>query len=100
MTTAMSLPIGSELERARLEARERRLRLVMQILAARQGEHDRADGSAPAGLRQSIVDSGTQLKAVHQRQAALRRTREPWAPPDLPAGAPPRAAGSRRLRSR
>ena len=67
----MSHPIRRELDLARLTERERRLRLVMQILSARQAESERAGLSAPAGLRQSISDFGQQLRDVHHRQVEL-----------------------------
>jgi hypothetical protein len=69
-------PIRRELDLARLAARERRLRLVMQILDARQAETDREGVSAP-GLRQSIADFGQQLGDVRRRQAELKRPSAP-----------------------
>jgi hypothetical protein len=64
-------PIRRDLDLARLRARERRLRLVMQILRARQAESERAGGSAPAGLRRSIPDFGDQLRDLRRRQIEL-----------------------------
>lgn len=73
VTGAMSDSIRRELDLARLAARERRLRLVMQILGARHAETERAGVSAPDGLRHSISDFGQQLRDVHRRQADLDR---------------------------
>ena len=73
----MDQPIRRELDLARLAARERRLRLVMEILGARQAESERAGSSAPAALRQSISDFGQQLRDVHRHQASLNRGEEP-----------------------
>ena len=73
----MHHPIRRELDLARLAARERRLRLVMQILSARQADNERAGAKAPAGLRQSLADFGQQLRDVHRRQAELKPSREP-----------------------
>jgi hypothetical protein len=75
----MHHPIRRELDLARLAARERRLRLVMQILSARQADNERAGARAPAGLRQSLADFGQQLRDVHRRQAELKPSREPGA---------------------
>ena len=72
----MSTPIRRELELARLAARERRLRLVIQILNVRRAEHQRASEPTPPGLRHSIADFGTQLSEVHRRQADLGGRRE------------------------
>ena len=71
----MSHPLRRELDLARLTARERRLRFVMQILNARQAESERAGRSAPPGLRQSISDFGGQLRDVHRRQVELGHPR-------------------------
>lgn len=73
----MSTPIRRELDLARLAARERRLRLVMDILGARDAEHQRAREPTPPGLRQSIADFGEQLGDVRRRQAELLREQRP-----------------------
>jgi len=84
----MNHPLRRELDLAGLAARERRLRLVMQILSARQAESEWAGVPAPAGLRQSISDFGRQLGDVHRRQAELNG-------PPAPAERHERAAGGR-----
>jgi hypothetical protein len=64
-------PIRRELDLATLAARERRLRLVIQILNARDADYRDAHQPTPAGLRQSIADFGQQLGDVRRRQADL-----------------------------
>lgn len=73
----MHHPIRREFDIARLAARERRLRLVMQILGARKAEYDRTGVLAPPGLRHSIADFGQQLRDVHTRQAEVKSPPEP-----------------------
>lgn len=72
----MSTPIRRELELARLAARERRLRRVIEILSGRRAEHQRASEPTPPGLRHSIADFGAQLSEVHRRQAGFGERRE------------------------
>lgn len=67
----MSRPVRRDLELARLAARERRLRLVIQLLGDRRVETERGGGKAPAELRQSIADFGAQLQDVRRRHAEL-----------------------------
>jgi hypothetical protein len=80
----MHHPIRRELDFARLAARERRLRLVMQILGARNAEYERTGVLAPAGLRDSIADFGRQLRDVHGRQSELAGPHEPAQRPARP----------------
>jgi hypothetical protein len=63
--------IRRELDLATLAARERRLRLVIQILSARGAEYRDARQPTPDGLRQSIGNFGQQLGDVRRRQADL-----------------------------
>jgi hypothetical protein len=81
-------PIRRELDLAMLAARERRLRLVIQILNARDAEYRAVNEPTPAGLRQSIADFGQQLGDVRRRQVGLR--------PHPPAARRERAAPARR----
>jgi hypothetical protein len=73
----MSSPIRRDLDLARLAARERRLRLVMQILKGREVEYHRAQQPTPPALRQSIAGFGAQLGETARQHAELRSDRRP-----------------------
>jgi hypothetical protein len=83
-------PIRRERDLAMLATRERRLRLVIQILNARSSEYRDARQPTPPRLRQSIADFGQQLGDVRQRQADLAA--EPR-PPDRKRALPMRGTG-------
>ena len=69
----MNTSICRDLDLARLAARERRLRLVMETLSAREADYRRNGTPALAGLRHSIADFGGQLREIHRQQAQLGR---------------------------
>ena len=81
---SMSRPIRPEADRSWLAARERRLRLVMQMLGGREAEYRRSRKPTPPGLRRSIADIDEQLGDVHRRQVQLEGERAP-----SPAGVRP-----------
>ena len=68
----MSSPIRREADLSRLAARERRLRLVMQILSGRGADYRRSRQPTPPGLRQSIADVDEQLGEVDRNARAAR----------------------------
>lgn len=76
----MDTSIRRELDVLRLRARERKLRMVMEILGGREAEYRRAQQPTPPGLRQSIADFGHQLSDVRRRRADLDRKQQPQAP--------------------
>lgn len=65
-------PIGTELERRRLEHRERRVAHVVGLLRARR-ETYRAGGTVPTPLGAAIRDFDRELAGVRRRLAELRR---------------------------
>jgi hypothetical protein len=69
LNARVGAPIRTDLDRAEHADRERRLRLVLEILRARRREHRRAGVASPAGLRQSVADFGAQLDDVRRRRA-------------------------------
>jgi hypothetical protein len=73
----MSSPIRRELDLAWLAAREQRLRLVIEILRARDAGDEGAGRPTRPGLRQSMADLGTQLGDVRRRGAELASERRP-----------------------
>lgn len=83
----MSDPLRRELDLARLGARERRLRLVLQALALRRSEKERNGTAVPGALRQSMADFEAQLSEVRRHAAALQ-------PPGPEGGAAHPAAAS------
>jgi hypothetical protein len=73
-------PIRRERDPAIAARTERRLRLVIQILNARDAGYRKAHQPTPAGLRQSIADFGQQLGEVQRRQTDLAPEPEPARP--------------------